>query len=274
VERNASYSAESVAQGGAKITIVPMDLTTSFGEAPIEVHLPPGDGPLLDRLAASVQLRTWPELEPVDVAVEKVEYSYGTDLANRPFVPFPLIRIKPRTKLDDRWYVASVLPPAGTHMSDMGYIQLSDSGYGSRFRPGSQLTVRDIRRTIDNTEEHIVGTVRDEKIVDNTEEYIVVEFSERVYVKDRAKVWLSATASNDQCTLIDGGSISSGGGVLTLAFSCGRGRLVENLRLELAGIIGVSGAELTPVPPAIKVVDEIHIQEGAVDTEVVRPLYK
>jgi hypothetical protein len=215
-----------------------MDISTSVGESPLRVNFPAGHpaGDLLQRVARSVLLRTWPELEAVEITTEAVEFSEAkfptrTDSTVRPYVPMPSVLIKPVVRLADRWYVLSVEAQPDRYFSEQFHFPLPDGSMGARFRVGSQLAVREVRH-----------------VMEQGASYVIVEFTERVRVASGASPEIRA-GSTPLCGMARGAPTPDAG-VRALAFSCGTAEPPADISMHLAGIAGLGGATLTPIPLA------------------------
>lgn len=240
---------EVIPAGRTSVSIAPMDLSTSVGEGPLEVQFPYGKpaGALLERVAAGIQLRTWPELEQIDVSIETTELSEGTYPSRNGTTyrylrqPVPRIRITPTKPLADRWYVLSVGPSSETYVSDRFSKKLTDGSSGARFRPGSQLAIREIR------------TVQEKGST-----FVVAEFTERVRV-DLGTAPTVTIHGGARCDLA-GDVSNSPGGFRALAFSCGGADASSGrLALKLDGIAGLEGQALSAVPAASGVLSDLQL---------------
>jgi hypothetical protein len=196
-------------------------------------------------VAKAVRLRTWPELENVDITAEPVEFSMPQfptrdDPTTLPYVPIAHVEIRPVVPLADRWYVLSLAAQRDVHLSERFHLRLADGSMGVRFRVGSQVAIREVRHVVDQGVSHVV-----------------VEFSERVRVAPGMSPEIRF-GDRSVCSL-PAGTVIPESGFKALAFACSEGEPPAALRMGLAGITGARGGRLTPIPPATSIASDISL---------------
>jgi hypothetical protein len=122
---------------GGPVRLSPGDLWTNRGDAPIRARIEderPIATEALERLAARLSVRTWPEMEEVPCTV--VTSPMGAD---PPDDPYPFVELRPVSPLEARWYVfrADGLPADFSWVVYPGALPLADGTLGARFRPDS-----------------------------------------------------------------------------------------------------------------------------------------
>lgn len=150
------------------VSFAPGDLTSSTGATPIKVFVEKGgqavDAETLDRLADQIDLRTYPELEPVDAEVTVVESARpgrpaarggddkgdDKDAASEPVRDNPgraALVVRPSRPLAERWYVVSIaaMPEGARPVAWTGVTETHLGAFAARFHPGSQPVLRDVR---------------------------------------------------------------------------------------------------------------------------------
>lgn len=163
----------------------PVDLTTSVGGSPLHVLIsnlgaPVGIG-VLNQIAASVTLRTWPELELVPTSVSKISDVSGKSDEDQ----FAHIYLEPVSPLADRWYAlhVDVLPSGTATWSAFPHVwSLTNGSRVSRFRTGS---------------EPVVASVRVYQKEENAQ-VAYIDFSERI-VGDLRMIQLSDVEGRSSC---------------------------------------------------------------------------
>ena len=114
-----------------------VDLTTNVGDAPIRASIEDERAiapAALERLAARLSLRAWPDLEEVPCTAVTTERGAGP-----PEDPRASVELRPVSPLEARWYVFRVdgLPADFLWPLYSEARPLADGSLGSRFRPDS-----------------------------------------------------------------------------------------------------------------------------------------
>jgi hypothetical protein len=152
------------AQAPVTLAFAPGDLTSSTFDTPITLFAEGGGQPvdeaLLQEIASQIDLRTYPELTPVDVDVHVVPSARpvrpvrsGNDKSSVASEPpegdsvRARIVLTPRRPLADRWHVVSLAAlPRGTRpVAWTGVVDAALGAFAARFHPGSAPVVRDVR---------------------------------------------------------------------------------------------------------------------------------
>jgi len=161
------------------VQLEPGDLTTSFGTTQQHVLVSNLTAPvgkaLLDDIAKSVSIRTWPELALVPSTVSEITDASGKSGEDQ----FAHIYWAPVSPLADRWYALYVeaLPENATWPAFPNVLSLKDGARVARFRTGSEPVVSSVR--VYSKEGH-----------PEVAQVVYVDFSERV-VGDTGLVRLS-----------------------------------------------------------------------------------
>jgi hypothetical protein len=146
------------------LSFAPGDLSSSTSSTPITLFVDSGaqgaDADLLEKLVEQIELRTYPELEPVDFDVRvmpaarpsrPVRSGDGkTSAATEPLRDNPgraSIVLLPRRPLASRWHVVSLAAlPAGTRPVAWNGVEAPALGaFAARFHPGSAPVLREVR---------------------------------------------------------------------------------------------------------------------------------
>jgi hypothetical protein len=158
------------------IQLEPMDMMTAIGSSPLHVLVSrlgtaADAGDVLERVAAAVALRTWPEFEEVPTTVSKsIEASGSNEHAG-----YGHVHLQPTTPLTDRWY-ALVLEsvPSGVELPAFASVHETDSGkHVARFRVGSQPVVTGLRVYEKEGQKHVVYVDFSERVVGDAQSVVV-----------------------------------------------------------------------------------------------------
>lgn len=147
------------------VQLQPSDLTTSVGQGPFQVVVSnlgaPVGSALLNQIAKSIVLKTWPEQGVVSATVSKTVDALGSQDADQ----FAHIYVTPAAPLADRWYAFSIdaLPDGAVWPTTSNVLALNSGSHVTRFRVGPEPIVSGVRAY-----DKAKGTV------------IYVDFSERV----------------------------------------------------------------------------------------------
>jgi hypothetical protein len=133
-------------------SVAPGDLTTSFGSAGFELLVNNWGSPvgtnLLDDIARSMSLVTWPEATPVDATTTFVDTT-----GRRGEDQYAHVTLAPTFPLSERWYALSVALPVDVAWPTYSTLLERQAGPGiARFRVGSEpllTTVRYVSKSLD-----------------------------------------------------------------------------------------------------------------------------
>lgn len=147
------------------VQLEPADLTTSVGDSPLHILVsnlgaPVGDE-LLKEIAASVTLKTWPEMVPVPVLTAN-----AIDVAGANEDQYAHVYLQSAARLTDRWYALVVdALPAGVDWPTYANVFVDAKGSRmTRFRVGSQPTVASLRSVIKDAGKQVVYVDFSERI--------------------------------------------------------------------------------------------------------------
>jgi hypothetical protein len=157
------------------LQLEPMDMMTAVGNSPLHVlvsKLGTADASdVLERVAAAVQLRTWPELDEVPTTTsQSVEGPGAGDQAG-----YGHVYLQPSTPLTDRWY-ALVLEsvPSGVDLPAFASVHTTDSGkHVARFRVGSEPVVTGLRVYAKEAQKQVVYVDFSERVVGDAQGVVV-----------------------------------------------------------------------------------------------------
>jgi hypothetical protein len=156
------------------VQLEPMDMMTAVGESPLHVlvsKLRADDANALDRVAAAVSLRTWPELEEVAaISSKSVENSGSSEQSG-----YGHVYLHPTTPLADRWY-ALVLDavPSGMDVPAFASMHTTESGQRvARFRVGSQPVVTGVRIYQKEGQKQVAYVDFSERVVGDAQSVVV-----------------------------------------------------------------------------------------------------
>lgn len=146
------------------LSFAPGDMSSSAAGGPITLFVDAGsraaDADLLEKVAEQLELRTYPELEPVDFEVRIVPAApasrpvrSGGDKRSNAVEPLrdnpgrASIVLLPRRPLESRWHVVSLAQlPAGTRPVAWNGVEAPALGaFAARFHPGSAPVLREVR---------------------------------------------------------------------------------------------------------------------------------
>lgn len=148
-----------------RLSFAPGDLSSDVGATPLTVFAEKAgqavDDEVLEKLAAELELRTYPEMEPVEVEIDIVSSVPEDHLSPREgrkgrFAPSEAPRdhagraslvVRPLRPLSSRWYVLSLatLPAGAEAVAWTGATDTLLGAFAARFHPGSQPVLREVR---------------------------------------------------------------------------------------------------------------------------------
>jgi hypothetical protein len=120
------------------VSMVPADLTSAVGPAALQVLVDNAGnavGPaMLEAIAASVRLVTWPEDAPIPATTSAEDFEPRRD-NNEPVYGSAVIRVTPASPLEERWYFLHLdRVPSGAATAGGGRLaELADGRVGARF---------------------------------------------------------------------------------------------------------------------------------------------
>jgi hypothetical protein len=129
------------------VQLEPLDLTTSVGSSPLHILVANAGDPvgaeLLQRIADTVKIKTWPELDDVSATVSEITDTTGNSGEDE----YAHIYLAPSSQLSDRWYALYVekLPQGVAWPVYSSTLTLADGSHVSRFRIGSEPVVASVR---------------------------------------------------------------------------------------------------------------------------------